>query len=296
MGPITLFDKSFLQSLSIDESVWFDKFFLTNIVPIFFVETLADLEKAVKAGRTPEQEVGLIALKTPEMHSSPNMFHNQICIGSLLGNQVPMDGRILKLGGKPVKTADQSGIVFDVPPEMEALSRWQSGDFLAVERQYAKLWRRLLGSFNFEETLNSFNSIGIDAQTCKTLEDAKSISESIVDQDGYSFGRFKFAFSLLNIPEKFFMRIFERWGYSSCPPLKTFAPYASHVLSIEFFFYVAAASNLISRKKVSNKIDLSYLFYLPFCMIFVSSDHIHRRCARLFMRDDQEFIWGPDLK
>jgi hypothetical protein len=74
MGPITLFDKSFLQSLSVDEAVLFDNFFLTNIAPIFFAETLADLEKAIKAGRTPDQEVGLIAVKTPEIHSSPIPF------------------------------------------------------------------------------------------------------------------------------------------------------------------------------------------------------------------------------
>lgn len=30
MGPIVLFDKSFLQALSVDEAVWFDHFFLAN--------------------------------------------------------------------------------------------------------------------------------------------------------------------------------------------------------------------------------------------------------------------------
>ena len=49
-GPITLFDKSFLQSLNLDESVWFDHFFLTNVCPLFYVETLADLGKPVNEG------------------------------------------------------------------------------------------------------------------------------------------------------------------------------------------------------------------------------------------------------
>jgi hypothetical protein len=31
-------------------------------------------------------------------------------------------------------------------------------------------------------------------------------------------------------------------------------------------------------------------------MIFTSSDRLHRRCAPLFLREEQEFIWGPDLK
>jgi len=91
-------------------------------------------------------------------------------------------------------------------------------------------------------------------------------------------------------------KIDNRWGLNGCPPFKSFAPYAAYVLTIEVFFYIAAAANLISQKKVSNKVDLTYLFYLPFCMVFVSSDKIHKKCAPLFMRDNQAFIWGPDLK
>lgn len=88
MGPITLFDKSFLQSLSIDESVWFDNFFLTNISPLFLVETLADLAKTTRSGCTPEKEVRIIAQKTPEMNSSPNVFHTDLCIANLQGQKI----------------------------------------------------------------------------------------------------------------------------------------------------------------------------------------------------------------
>ena len=47
VGPILLFDKSALQSLSVDEAVWLDTFYYPVITPLFFVETLADLEKEV---------------------------------------------------------------------------------------------------------------------------------------------------------------------------------------------------------------------------------------------------------
>ncbi|HEA68246.1 MAG TPA: hypothetical protein ENI07_15715 [Desulfobacterales bacterium] len=296
MGPITIFDKSFLQSLNIDESVWFDKFFMTNITPLFYVETLADLEKASRAGLTPEQEVGVIADKTPQMGSNPNCHHAQLCVQNLMGNPVTMDGRILLSGGRPVKTADQSGIIFDIAPEAEALERWCNREFLIIERRIAKSWRKSLGAFDIEGALNRFNDLGVNANTCKKLEDAKSIADFIVAAKGYSFGRFQFLFDLLGLPERFFTPVFKRWGYAGCPSLQTFAPYSAHIASIELFFYIAAASNLISRVDASSKIDLAYLFYLPFCMIFVSSDKIHRRCSSLFMRNDQEFIWGPDLK
>ena len=68
MGPTTLFDKSFLQSLSVDESVWFDHFFLTNVCPIFYVETLADLGKTNKRNKSSADEVRIIAEKFPDLN------------------------------------------------------------------------------------------------------------------------------------------------------------------------------------------------------------------------------------
>jgi hypothetical protein len=52
MAPSSL--KSALQALSIDEAVWLEAHFLTNVTPLFYVETLADLEKAAAEGGTPE--------------------------------------------------------------------------------------------------------------------------------------------------------------------------------------------------------------------------------------------------
>ena len=227
MGPVTLFDKSFLQSLTLDEAVWFDHFFLTNIPPLFFVETLADLEKAVRPGRTPEREVRIIADKTPEMNSSPNVFHTQLCLASLMGRNVPMDGRIMRAGGRPVKTADQSAIIWEVSPEAEAFSRWQKSEFLDIERLYAKAWRRQLGLMDFEYVAQSLNSIGIDSLKCKSLEDAKILAESLINESGYSFDRIKVFFSLLNLPERFFLPVFNRWGYSGCPTFKSLVTFKS---------------------------------------------------------------------
>ena len=63
-----------------------------------------------------------------------------------------------------------------------------------------------------------------------------------------------------------------------------------------YFGYMTLASKLISHERSSNRLDIAYLFYLPFCMMFVSTDRLHQRCAPLFLRPDQEFVWGPDLK
>ena len=80
MGPTIIFDKSVLESLNPDEAVWLDQFFITNIIPIFFAETLADLEKNTRTGRSPEEIVGNLAYKTPDLHSKANVHHRTLLI------------------------------------------------------------------------------------------------------------------------------------------------------------------------------------------------------------------------
>lgn len=90
--------------------------------------------------------------------------------------------------------------------------------------------------------------------------------------------------------------ILERWSVDRYRPLAQYAPYVAHVLTVEIFFQIALGAGLISAERASNRADIAYLFYLPFCHIFVSSDKLHRRCAPLFLRANQDFVWGADLK
>lgn len=295
-GPITLFDKSFLQSLSIDESVWFDHFFVTNVCPLFFAETLADLEKAIRSGRTPEDEVGLIAARFPELHGSPNTHHVTLAISNLMGQSVPMTGQIPLSGGRAVKTDGRTGVAFGLSPEAEAFSRWSRGEFMEVERRFAKDWRENLKSLELEEIAAALKATGIDSKSCKSLEDARNIADSVIAGKDKPFDRIKPMLHLLGVPRHLHHPILERWSIAGYPPLARYAPFAAHVLQVEIFFQVALAAGLISAARPSNKIDIAYLYYLPFCMLFVSFDKLHRRCADLFLRRDQQFIWGDDLK
>ena len=88
MGPMLIFDKSFLQSLSVDESVILDQMFSCVITPLFFVETMADLTKETARGRTAEQVVGGLAERTPVAHSYINTYHKQVIRYDLLGQRV----------------------------------------------------------------------------------------------------------------------------------------------------------------------------------------------------------------
>jgi hypothetical protein len=110
MEPMLIFDKSFLESLNPDEAVWLDKFFLSSITPLFFVETLADLEKEVHRGRTPEQVVGNLAYKTPDMNSHVSPYHTSLLLSELLrAEEIAMDARIMRTGGSVVSSTISKG-------------------------------------------------------------------------------------------------------------------------------------------------------------------------------------------
>lgn len=296
MGPIALFDKSFLQSLSVDESVWFDHFFIPNICPLFYVETLADLEKSVRAGRTPEIEVGLIADKTPNMSGMPCSQHSTLCLADLMGNRVAMTMQIPVPGGRIVDVEGKRGVVYDHSPEHKAFSRWQDRSFLEVERQFAKGWRAAIEQLDLLKVAENFRALGVNGKTCSTLHDARELAHQIVIAKDKPFERMKLAITTLNVPHHLYRPIMERWASMGRPSIDQFAPYAAHVLEVELFFQISLAASLIGPQRASNRVDIAYLNYLPFCMVFASSDRLHQRCAPLFMRQDQEFVWGQDLK
>jgi hypothetical protein len=132
-GPVLIFDKSTLQSLNPDEAMWLDNFFSTNVVPPFFIETLADLEKQFKKRRTPEEVVGSLAYKTPDRHSHPNVHHMKLLEIELLGDgKIAMDGRGSINSGTQIKLNNSSGILICETPEQEAstdgsaTSSWKS--------------------------------------------------------------------------------------------------------------------------------------------------------------------------
>src|SRR5260370_2017864 len=155
---------------------------MSVICPLFYVETLADLEKRVREGRTPEQEVGIIADKVPEMSGGPCAFHIDLAAANLFGASVPMDACIRTAGGRPVRVDGKTGFVHSVSPEAEAFNRWQDRKFLEVERDFARAWRRKLGQVNLVGIAEAVRRMGISPQTCKSLDDVKALVDRALNR------------------------------------------------------------------------------------------------------------------
>jgi hypothetical protein len=295
MGPILLFDKSTLQSLSVDESVWFDALYYPNMTPLFFVETLADLEKGVGRRRTPEEVVGNLAEKTPT-GGHINVYHETICVNELLGrDQVEMRGVPIVAGGRPVRAQGRRGMVFDESPERRALRRWEERKFLEVERQFARSWRQGLSGLNLQGLYRDGRTIIERLGRPKDLPAACNMAKALLEKPGsrYAHG----VLESFRVPNGIRRAIVGRWRGLGGPSIRKYAPYTAHVATVDLFFCIALGADLISRDRPSNKIDIAYLYYLPFSMGFTSSDKLHARTAPLFMDpDEQVFVPGAELK
>jgi hypothetical protein len=78
--------------------------------------------------------VGSLAAKTP-LGGCPNVHHGALCATEMLGYGFELGlGRPWIAGGQPVATTLQSGIMFQRAPEVEALERWQRGEFLETHQ------------------------------------------------------------------------------------------------------------------------------------------------------------------
>ena len=297
-GPHLIFDKSALQCLSLDETNWLDNYFYSVITPLFFAETLADLEREVGKGKTSEEVVGSLAIKTPDMQSVACSHHHKLLGAALYGQALPMDGRIPRDQGQVVELDGKKGIFYSKSPEEEALDRWYKGEFLDVERQFAKQWRRQLCGVNHEQEYAFFQQWFLMGRP-NTLAEVKSLTDAYIDASPQG-GSLKFGLNMLSVPERAQVEIVDRWKKLGSPPVREFAPYFRYLFGVDLFFSLSIAADQISRirpkGKADNKVDIAYLYYLPFCHVFVSKDNLHKRVVPLFMRDDQSFIDADELK
>jgi hypothetical protein len=294
MGPIIIFDKSALQALNVDEAVWFDAFFFANVVPIFFVETLADLEKEVARGRTPEEVVGRLAEKTPTS-AAPNVHHRYLILAELVGHEVEMTQRPVINAGEVKQTPDGSiGLHVDEFPEQAALLRWMNHDFFDVEQAAAKGWRAELAQHEPERLIGVLKDILPTDAKISDLEDLKGFIDSFCSSSEPE--TIALALHVLGIPHEYKRFALQRWEEARRPPFDQFAPYTTHVFKVDLLFYLGIHRGFISGERASNKADMAYLYYLPFAVLFVSGDRLHQRTVPLFLHDGQSYLEARELK
>jgi hypothetical protein len=291
---IIICDKSTIQSLNVDQAFWLGIHYRANVVPIFLTEVLADLHKPPPDGKTAEEVVARISAKVPQLGALPNVHHATLVLGDLLGHPVEMSRVPVIAEGRVIQAEGRVTNYYGEMPESAAVRRWRKGDFLGVERDYAKAWREALEKLDLTAIRKASQARG--ALKLSDLAAVKALADDVALANGRRYTVFKAALDVLNIPASYRPAILKRWKDQHGPALRDFAPYADYLFRCEIFFHLAIATGKIDAVRTSNRNDMAYLFYLPFCRVFTSFDRLHAAIAPLFMGEDQTFVPGQLLK
>ena len=287
-----LIDKSTLQSLSQDEVNIMATHYWVVYAPTLFVEILGDLKKISGDVEASKKEIRKTAPKISGFQSTFSANFRFLLYANLLGNTVESDYRPIMLGGETVVAKDGSkGIFFDEQPEYKALRRWTEGIFTEAEELLSDSWRKSTKAIDLElwrKHHKSFSPI-------RSLSELPAIVESIISNQHYQLENLRWLLSEVSFEENKKTEIFNYWLQHGMPPIKVLAPYAYYCLKVFTSFYLAAANGLIGTRP-TNRVDLEYILYFPFCKVFASTDKFLKTFAPLFLGENQEFIWGETLK
>jgi hypothetical protein len=290
MGPTILLDKSAFQSLSSLEMNKLTKYFIWNRVDILYIEILADYLKKTKT-TSPRNEASILADKIQIVYSAQNVNYKTLFRNNLLGLDFEMDGRIVPA----ILDGEQTVAYIDETSFCELINRWQRGDFKEEDKYFAERWRKIIANYKADDYL-------LQCLTSNHIIIPKSTS---IDELGVEIDK------LLRNPDmqQVFLEMFLSYlaidsatkciiknRLSQIPySLQKFAPYAFYCLRVFTLFLGANKFNLIPMRP-TNWIDLTYLFYLPFCHVFSTDDKFHKTLSPALMRKNQVFLTGADLK
>lgn len=291
MGPIVLLDKSALQCLSDDEIGFLGKHYSPMMPPVLLFEILGDLSKYKG------QEIKFeIAKKISSGDFKINANHRTICLASLLGEKIEMRGVPVIPGGVQLETEKgEKGIFFDESPEWKLVRKWQQGKYTLVDRVISGVWRKISKEFDMEAYVREFKKANTDLPKADNFTEMyKVIYDITMDASSQDF-YLNFLMNEFNVSPLYIAAIIKRWQRRSTLMLCDFASYAFYCLNVSLIFHFGLANDLITPKR-TNPIDLEYLYYLPFCMVFVSGDKFQADLSKLLLRQEQDFVDRDVLK
>jgi len=291
-------DKSTFQSLSYDELLRLTYYYKHNITPVLVMEILGDLKKEEKEGNPPSQNRVIdFATKLFPTNTIINMHYTKPLRGELSGEgALEMDGRPLVEMGKSVQTDDgRKGWVVGETKEEKAIYNWRDGKFSQADHDLSNLWRNTTTQEDLLINLKKELKEKGEQIKVTTFEELDALVTETIDKPENQKSLLFDLCKTSDVNALLAYRTMVNWQRSGCPLLKYFVPYAYHILRVNTLFHMGLQCELIGTRP-TNKVDLEYLYYLPFCQVFTSNDHLHLKLAPLLLRKDQHFIKGAELK
>ena len=298
MGPFILVDKSFLESLNPEEAMALNRHYCVFLCPVLLREILGNL---VKANFTPDEALTrVIALAAKADGISSYVFHDAsvMILADLLHSPVKLQPGALRYGNKEVIGPDGSrGVIIRQTKEELMLQRWTTGLFTEKDLQIAKKHNSELDEYDLPGSQQEMQKLYPENKNVKSLEDIALMYDRRCVTDDLEWVKIKAAGMYVPLSTDEIDTLKTKWETEGRPDFRHFAKYANYCGRVFAIYFLGITAELVlAGKKHKTLIDILYFLYLPFVQIFCSGDNFHRDHFKFFAREDQRFIWGPDLK
>jgi hypothetical protein len=278
LEPNVIFDKSFIQMLGPDELRELSIFFGLVSTPILKTEILADLQKKPQDDR---DYLAIVKSLSEKMAQSglEALNYRAAALGELRGIvKVPMHGALLIDGNAPHVRFRYGGMVVDGRELQWDWRRWSQGQFTEEEIQEATNHWRILEEYDPEEFCRQRREmVKKNFGHCNNLEELVSYLESlIVDPKPMTQDLIlRLTLSTLYAGPDAVGPCLSAFRAGQITSVRDSFPYAVSVMKI-FMTYVTALARGFFEPRRSDMCDLEYLYYTPFCRVFVSGDRLHK--------------------
>lgn len=298
MGPFILVDKSFLQQLNADEAEALNRHYCVFLCPVLLREILGNL---VKTDFEPDETLSrVIALATKANGMSSYAIHDArvMILADFLRHPVKLQPGVPRYGSKEVIAPDGTrGAIIPSTEEEVLLKRWVTGVFTDEDRRIAKLHNSELHDYDLPGSQKEMQQLYPENMKLKSLEDIAAMFDRRSATDDLEWVKINAAAMYVPLSPEETATLKAEWEAQGRPDFRHFAEYANYCGRIFCIYFLGITAELVSSGK-SHKtlIDVLYFLYLPFVQVFCSGDKFHRDHFKHFAREDQRFIWGPDLK
>lgn len=299
IGPLLIFDKSFIEMLNPAEVSELSMHFKFVGTPTLIGEIIADLRLEPSERQVPSDVVRALSRKMQKAHGLQPANYRKLALANLSAHEISMIGQVPVDEAAPNvhATHDRRGLLYDSRPEQLLWARWADGEFRADDELTATTWRNGIEQIDLDAvariwkpfTSQYFGSPRNQDQLIAAIdiflgdlnsEIQREVLKMTLDLLNASAQDRQVANALMNIGE---MR-----------SVVEFAPYAGSIIRLFLAFVCGLARGFIGPRP-TNYIDLQYLYYSPFCMVFISNDRFHRDMWPA-TAGVHSFLWGQDVK
>ncbi len=292
---ITL-DKSAVYGLHNEEVDSLDRYFSQVVPPILVDEILADI---TKSDPNIPNKIAAHTYRVSGNHGLTLNYRTRLA-NSLLGREIPMDGRFLPSSETVVKTASGSiATIVETPLEDEILARWQRREFTDEERVKARQFRqRMERPLNTKLYLDNIARAGLSFNVPQSDEELITIVNDLLANRQLLPRLFAILFRHFGIPYESTDEITKRWYKEGRKSFEEFAPYAFFCLKANFLWHLSLTNPTLFKrdKKQNDRKDLEYCYYLPNTQIFATKDDKQQRLMAALIRPDQSLVDRDNLK